>query len=149
MEDFNKNIVDNIDVFMKENENKKPVNWACELYVSGIYDNLLNRKEFRELKKPILENAKVLCAHMDYDLENYRLKIRDCWLNAYDKGNTQESGCSPRQRTESCCCGGGVEARVARPPPTCQTTEQKLLFAALKGREGRVCVTQQVERTTV
>ena len=60
MEDFNKSIVDNIDVFMKENENKKPVNWACELYVSGIHDNLLNRKEFRELKKPILENAKVL-----------------------------------------------------------------------------------------
>jgi len=91
MEDFNKSIVDNIDVFMKENENKKPVNWSCELYVSGIHDNLLNRKEFRELKKPILENAKVLCEHMDYDLENYRLKIRDCWLNAYEKGNTQET----------------------------------------------------------
>jgi len=90
MEEFNQNLIDNLDTFMSENPNKKPINWCCDLYVSGISDNLLEQKQFECLRKPILENVTKYCEFMDYNIIDYKIKIADCWLNVYNQGHTQE-----------------------------------------------------------
>lgn len=90
MDDFNKNILDNLDNFIKENPNKKPINWCCDLYMSGLSNNILKNDLFKKLEDPILETSLFFCNKMRYDTINYKLKIADCWLNVYKQGNTQE-----------------------------------------------------------
>ena len=91
MDKFNQDILNNLDNFMAENENKKPMNWCCDLYVSGVEDNLLRTPLFENLKKPILDTANDFCKILSYDTDNYKLNIVDCLLNVYGVGHSQET----------------------------------------------------------
>jgi len=91
MDKFNQDILNNLDNFMAENKNKKPPNWCCNVYVSGVQDNLLRNPLFKNLKKPILDAANEFCKVLSYDTTNYRLNIVDCWLNVYGVGDSQET----------------------------------------------------------
>ena len=90
MDGINKSILDNLDTFIKNNENKKPINWCCDLYVSGIGGNLIEQSIFSKLKEPILNIANEFCDLLKYDNINFELKIKDSWLNVYNKGHSQE-----------------------------------------------------------
>jgi uncharacterized protein (TIGR02466 family) len=88
---INKGILDNLDTFIKNNKNKKPINWCCELYVSGVGENIIDHPNFLPLKDPVLSIANEFCDLLEYDTVNYKLKIRDSWLNAYSAGHSQET----------------------------------------------------------
>ena len=48
MEDFNANLVENLDNWMDKNPNAKPVNWSCDLYSSDIEKNMKQSLERME-----------------------------------------------------------------------------------------------------
>jgi len=90
MEDFNKTVMDGLDDFMKKNENRKPINWSCDLYTSDIQTNLINHELFSELESPILNHAHEFCDIIGYDDLKFTPKIVDCWLNVYGPTHNQE-----------------------------------------------------------
>jgi len=90
MENFNTNLVKNLDSWMDKNPNAKPINWSCDLYSSDIEKNILHHKLFKDLKQPIITHANELCEIMGYDNERFRPIVEDCWLNVYGQLNNQE-----------------------------------------------------------
>ncbi len=76
---------------MKSQPNTKPAAWACEVYTTILSGQVLTDLEpFNSLKSMIMAEAKRYARHLKYDIDNHPLRISECWLNIYGKGNAQD-----------------------------------------------------------
>lgn len=90
-EQLNKKIMQGVTETVQNVNNSKPESWTGDVYTTiGSSMDLLAQKEFADLK-PIIQSEVSTYAHsLSFDIDQYPIKINECWLNVYQAGNSQE-----------------------------------------------------------
>lgn len=89
--EFNKQIMKGVEKTRTSVPNMLPDTWSCDLYTTlGSKTKLLDQKEFKPLHDVIVEEMDEFARDLNLDIDNFPLRITDCWLNVYGEGNSQE-----------------------------------------------------------
>lgn len=77
---------------VRRNEpNRKPQSWACDLYTTiGSPKLLLNHPGLAEFSQIINTQIRAYAQALNYDIERYPPKVSECWVNIYGNQHSQE-----------------------------------------------------------
>ena len=90
-EQFNKNILQGVKRIKHNEPNSQPESWIGDVYTTiGSSINILEQQEFSGLRDIIHHEASNYAHSLGFDINQYPIKINECWLNVYKAGNSQE-----------------------------------------------------------
>ena len=88
---LNQKILQGIERIKQEVPNTKPESWIGDVYTTiGSNMNILEQEEFFGLHEIIHHEVSNYAYSLRFDIEQYPVKINECWLNVYIAGNSQE-----------------------------------------------------------
>ena len=88
---INRDLMREIDAVREVQPNTKPQSWACDLYTTiGSPRMLLEREGARRLLTIAQDNVNLFAQTLGFDTSQQRLRIHECWINAYAAGHSQE-----------------------------------------------------------
>jgi len=72
-------------------ENARPDSWSCNLYTT-IQSNhdLFQYPSVKKLREHMMTEATAFAEAYGLDHRGFPLRLRDCWVNMYDRGDGQE-----------------------------------------------------------
>jgi len=88
---LNKRILSGVERIKHKEPNSKPEAWIGDVYTtigSGI--NILEQDEFSDLRDIIHHEASNYAQSLSFNIEQYPIRINECWLNVYKNGDSQE-----------------------------------------------------------
>ena len=90
-EALNANISRVVEEVRRNEPNRKPQSWACDLYTTiGSPKLLLNHPGLAEFSRIIDDQVRAYAQALNYDVERYPPKISECWVNIYGSQHSQE-----------------------------------------------------------
>lgn len=88
---LNARLLEEIDEVRRTTPNSRPASWSCDVYTTIGSNFLLHQRPgFRNLCQHFVDNAERFGRTLDYAMQNYRVAIDMCWVNAYRRGQSQE-----------------------------------------------------------
>lgn len=74
--------------------NNRPESWSCNLYttISSGHD-MFQYPSVQKLREHIIAEASAFADAYGLDHQGFPLRLRDCWVNVYEKGDGQEIHC--------------------------------------------------------
>jgi len=89
--DLNKKIMVGVEKTKNNEPNTMPDSWSCDLYTTmGSPTTLLEHKEYKPLRDVIMHELNEFARDLNLNIDQFPLRITDCWLNVYGEGHAQE-----------------------------------------------------------